>query len=79
MRKLITEEQKREIENLASDGHYDALISFGADMYHRGIIKGAILATVGIIGGVAVTKIVKVVKTKISKKSEKVEKEEESQ
>lgn len=78
-RELITEEQKREIEKLAIDGHYDALIGFGADMYNQGMIKGTILTTVGMIGVVAVVKIVNVVKTKITKKSEKVEKEDESQ
>lgn len=82
-RELITEEQKIVIENLAKDGHYEALVGFGADMYNQGIIKGTILATaagvIGVIGGVAVFKIVKVVKTKISKKTEKMEKEDESQ
>ena len=70
MHKVITEQQKREIEKLATDGHYDALIGFGADMYQRGMIKGGILATVGMIGVVAVEKVVKVIKRKKSQKTE---------
>lgn len=52
-REIITEEQKRIIRCLAED-HSDALIAFGADMYRKGIYKGAIVATVGFFAGAAV-------------------------
>lgn len=46
MSKLITEEQKREIEKLATE-HGEALIAYGADMYRRGIVSGACYAIAG--------------------------------
>lgn len=50
MFKVITEDQKREIEGLAAE-HSDALIAFGADLYRTGLIKGAIYAVAGVCVG----------------------------
>ena len=69
MCKVITEQQKREIENLA-DEHYDALIGFGADMYQSGMINGTIMAIVGMVTTITVLKIVKVIKHKKSQQTE---------
>lgn len=49
-KKLITEDQKREIEKLA-ENHCDALIAYGADMHRRGIIRGAICTYIGLAVG----------------------------
>lgn len=69
MCKVITEQQKREIENLA-DEHHDALIGFGADMYQRGVINGAIMVIAGMVTVITVSKIVKVIKRKKSQQTE---------
>lgn len=47
---IITQEQKKMIERLAEDGHSDALIAYGADMYRQGIIKGLAMAGIGLVG-----------------------------
>lgn len=52
MKKLITDAQKMEIGKLGIDGHADALIALGADMYRQGIVRGAVYATVGITLGI---------------------------
>ena len=61
MSKLITEEQKREIESLTGE-HCGALIAYGADMYRQGIYKGLIVAGVGLCVGKAISYGVKTVK-----------------
>lgn len=61
MRKVITESQKREIEKLATD-HADALIAYGADLYRQGLIKGAIVASIGAVTAIVVSEITKVIK-----------------
>lgn len=48
MKKIITAEQKKEVVKLANDGHYEALIAYGADMYRKGIVKGGLIAVSGI-------------------------------
>lgn len=53
MKKLITEEQQREIVQLAAD-HADALVAYGADMYRDGLIKGATAVGVGALIGVSI-------------------------
>lgn len=67
MSKLISEAQKREIENLATE-HWDALIAYGADLYRDGLIKGAIIgivsATLGTTISIAVKEIKKYKQTK---------------
>lgn len=47
----ITDEQKREIEMLANNGHDEALIAYGGDMYHQGIIIGTIIFGAGMLLG----------------------------
>ena len=58
---VITETQKREIENLA-EKHSDALIAMGADMYRRGILTGALWTLAGVSIGVVSTRIYRAVK-----------------
>ena len=48
MKKLITESQKREIEQLAVE-HKDAIIAAMADMYREGYIKGAVCGAIIIV------------------------------
>ena len=67
MTKLITEEQKHEIEKLAED-HSDALIAYGADLYRKGIYKGAIIVSIGVLIGAVVTSAVSAVKEVRNKK-----------
>lgn len=44
---IITENQKKEIEHLIP-GHEEALVAFGADMYRRGLVTGAVWLALGI-------------------------------
>lgn len=67
MTKLITEEQKHEIEKVAED-HSDALIAYGADLYRKGIYKGAIIVSVGVLIGAVVASAVSAVKEVRNKK-----------
>jgi len=60
---VITEAQKREIENLAKE-HSDALIAMGADMYRHGILRGALWTLAGVSIGVMSTQIYKAVKNR---------------
>ena len=69
MNKIITELQKQEIEELAIN-HNKALIAYGADMYRSGLIKGAIIGSIGAATGIAISKIYDVIQTKRSQKSE---------
>lgn len=50
MKKLITDSQRREIEGLAVE-HLDALVAYGADLYRKGFVKGAITGMIGITSG----------------------------
>lgn len=62
MSSIITDEQKNIIANLANKGSNDeciALISFGGQMYHDGLVKGATLATIGMGVGLVVYTIIK--------------------
>ena len=73
MPKMITEAQKREVENLAVE-HWDALIAFGADMYRDGLIRGA---TIGILSAtIAVTTSILV--REIKKRHKRSKQEEQS-
>ena len=61
MSSVITDEQKNIIANLAnkvSSDECNALIRFGGQMYHDGLIKGAALATIGIGAGLVVLSII---------------------
>lgn len=67
MKRVITEEQRREIVNLA-ENHLDALIAYGADLYRDGLRNGAIATLTGVIAvgicGPLLCKTVKFVKSK---------------
>ena len=69
MSNVITELQKNEIEKLDIH-HYDALIAYGADMYRKGLINGAITVSIGVLTAISVSAISKVIKNKKSQKSE---------
>lgn len=70
MRIIITDLQKKEIETLTNN-HFDALIAYGADLYHQGMIKGATMAIIGMVTATTVSKVVwKVMKTKKSQQTE---------
>lgn len=71
-KKIITEEQIIEIENMSKE-HFDALVAYGGDMYRQGIFKGAIVATAGIATGVVVSICWKVIKNKRKKTQENEE------
>ena len=61
MSSVITDEQKNIIANLANEVSSDecnALINFGGQMYRDGLIKGAVLATIGIGVGSVVWSII---------------------
>lgn len=66
-KKLITEEQIIEIENMSKE-HFDALVAYGADMYREGLCKGAVIGIAGFAIGIgveiAISSIVKKVKNK---------------
>ena len=70
MSKLITEQQKREIEMLGVD-HFDALVAYGADMYRDGLIKGAMITTIGVATGITISKVFKFIKERKITKHEK--------
>lgn len=70
---IITENQKKEIERLIPE-HGEALVAYGADMYRRGIITGAIWLAIGLGCGFIVEGTRKIYKYRKSKK----ENEEES-
>ena len=54
--KLMTEEAIKEIESLIPE-HEQALILYGADLYRKGVIKGAVVAGIGIVFGMIVNVI----------------------
>lgn len=62
MLSVITDAQKLEIEKLANDGHYEALIGYGADMYRKGLTNGCIYAVVSYAGLKTIELVYKVVK-----------------
>lgn len=68
MKTLITEPQKHEIEKLSST-HADALIAYGADMYHKGLVNGAITVSIGVGIGVIMSLMGKVIKKVRSQKN----------
>ena len=62
MKKFITNDQQEEISKLANEGHYEALVAYGADMYSDGICKCAIIVIVSAIVGSAIIATVDIVK-----------------
>ena len=48
----------------------DVLIAYGADMYRKGLLKGAIIASISMITGLAISEISKVIKELKSQKSD---------
>lgn len=59
MSRIISEKHQQEIVDLSVD-HYDALIAYGGDMYHSGIVKGAVMSVVVTLGLTLVSHGVKV-------------------
>ena len=70
---IITEIQKKEIEQLIPE-HTEALVAYGADMYRRGLITGAVWLAIGVGCGFVITGLKEIYKYQKSKK----EHEEES-
>ena len=69
---IITEIQKKEIEQLIPE-HGEALLAYGADMYRRGIIAGAVTLAIG-VGCVFLSEGVRIIyKHRKSKKEEETE------
>lgn len=69
MKKFIaTTAQQEEISELANEGHYEALIAYGADMYSNGIRKGTITVIVSAIVESAIIATVGIVKRRKKKK-----------
>lgn len=56
MSKLITEQQKHEIELIGAD-HFNALVAYGADQYRDGLVKGAMITSIGVVTGIAISKL----------------------
>lgn len=69
---IITENQKREIEQLIPE-HEEALVVYGADMYRQGMITGAFYLALGFGVGFIIDKSVKAYKHR--KANKKIEKE----
>lgn len=59
MSKIINDDQKFEIENLADKGHFEALVAYGADMYHDGIVKGEVIGILVSIAGIMIYKLIR--------------------
>lgn len=70
---IITKTQKKEIEQLIPK-HGEALVAYGADMYRRGLITGAVWLAIGVSCGFIVERTRNIYKHQKSKK----ESEEES-
>ena len=58
MIKIMTDEQKREIEEVAVN-HHDCIVAFGAELYADGMIRGAVTCGVGLLAIYAVTRMFK--------------------
>ena len=64
---IITEIQKKEIEQLIPE-HKEALVAFGADMYRRGLITGAVWLAIGVGCGVIIEVLAEMYKHRKSEK-----------
>ena len=62
MAEIITIEQQEEIAELAREGHYDALVAYGADMHRQGIWKGGAAVIAVLLVAFAGTVVVEIVK-----------------
>lgn len=69
---IITETQKKEIEQLIPE-HGEALVAYGADMYRRGIITGAVWLAIGVGCGFIVEGTRKIHKHRKSQKEDEKE------
>ena len=65
---VMTQEQMDEIISIGMDGHTDALVAYGGDLYRQGVIKGAIVAMAGWIVGEIITMSIDVLKERKLKK-----------
>ena len=70
-----TVKTKDEVVSIGMDGHADALVAYGADLYRQGIIKGAVIGVVGFVAGEIIATSICTLVDKLKKK--KLEKEEE--
>ena len=69
---IITETQKKEIERLIPE-HGEALVAYGADMFRRGIIAGAVFLGAGVCCGFIVEGARTIYKYRKSKKNHEEE------
>lgn len=69
---IITETQKKEIEQLIPD-HGEALVAYGADMFRRGMVAGAVWLGVGVCCGFVVMGVQTIYEYRKSKKNHKEE------
>lgn len=53
LKTFTTHEQREEIVKLSLDGHSDALVAYGADLYKQGMAKGASISVGCFIAGYA--------------------------
>lgn len=72
MRNIITDEQKREIEELAKE-HFDALIAYGADLHREGIKKGAIMVAMFSVIGFTIEHCIRMKRIKKQLSNKKIE------
>lgn len=69
---IISETDKRELENLAEE-HSDVLIAFGAEMYRKGMLNGALAITIGAAIGFVTTSCCHLIAEHINQKIKKEE------
>ncbi len=69
---IITEIQMKEIEQLIPE-HKEALVAYGADMYGRGIITGAVWLAIGVGCGFVAGELMEIYKYWKSKRNNEEE------
>lgn len=58
---IITNKEKHIIERLANNGYVCPLIAFGADMYRKGMIKGAVVGVTGTVIGLSIMRCIEII------------------